>query len=109
MEKAGGKKLLLARSNPGVPRGGLTLREMAIATAVIGDGGTMSAAHALIEMTAESGGTTTANGPQYFDVLPTEPMAVSFDERLSCSADDVGHLQRRPAHLVLVRRLVVQC
>src|SRR5258706_883545 len=64
--------------------------------------------YALIEMTAESGGTTTPNGPQYFHVLPMEPMAVSFDERLSGSADDVGHLQRRPAHLVLVRRLVVQ-
>ena len=69
----------------------------------------MSAAHALIEMAAERGGSTPPNGPQYFDVLPTEPMAVSFDERLSRSADDVGHLQRRPAHLVLVRRLVVQC
>src|SRR5229473_2409425 len=108
MEIARGEKLLLARSDPAVPSGGLTLGAMAIATAVIGDGGTMSAAHALIEMTAESGGTTTPNGPQYFHVLPTEPMAVSFDERLSGSADDVGHLQRRPAHLVLVRRLVVQ-
>jgi hypothetical protein len=82
---------------------------MAIATAVIGDGGTMPATGAFVEMAAESGGTTTANGPQYFDVLPMEPIAVSFDERLSGSADDVGHLQRRPAHLVLVRRLVVQC
>ena len=68
----------------------------------------MSTAHALIEMTAESGGTTTPNGPQYFDVLPMEPMAVSFDERLSCSADDIGHLQRRPTHLLLVGRPVVQ-
>jgi hypothetical protein len=81
---------------------------MTIATAVIGDGGTMSAAHALIEMTTESGGTTTPNGPQYFHVLPTEPVAVSFDECLSGSADDIGHLQRRPVHLLLVRRLVVQ-
>jgi hypothetical protein len=109
MEIARGEKLLLARSNPAVPSGGLALWAMAIATAVIGDGGTMSAAHALIEMTAESGGTTTPNGPQYFAVFPMEPMVVSFDERLSGSADDVGHLQRRPAHLVLVRRLVVQC
>ena len=68
----------------------------------------MSAAHALIEMPAQHGGTTTPNGPQYFDVLPMEPMAVSFDERLSCSADDIGHLQRRPTHLLLVGRLVVQ-
>jgi len=51
------------RSDPAVPSGGLTLRAMAIAATVIGDGDTMSAAHALIEMTAESGGTTTPNGP----------------------------------------------
>jgi hypothetical protein len=106
MEIARGEKLLLTRSNPEVPSGGLTLRAMAIATAVIRDGGTMSAAHALIEMTAEGGGTTTPNGPQYFDVLPMEPMAVSFDERLSSSADQIGHLQRRPTHLFLAEWLV---
>src|SRR6266568_2709322 len=48
-------------SDPAVPSSGLTLRAMAIAAAVIGDGGTMSAAGALIEMTAECGGTTPAN------------------------------------------------
>jgi hypothetical protein len=80
---------------------------MAIATAVIGDGGTMSAAHALIEMTAESGGTTPRNSSQYFDMLPTEPVAVSFDERLSCSADDIGQFQKGPTHLLLAEWLVV--
>jgi hypothetical protein len=69
----------------------------------------MPAASALIEMTAEGGGTTPLNGPQHFDMLPAEPMAVSFDESLSRSADDIGHLERRPAHLVLVWWLVVQC
>jgi hypothetical protein len=69
---------------------------------VIGDGSTMSAAHALIEITAECGGTTPLDGPR----LPTKPVAVSFDERLSCSADDIGHLQRRPAHLFLAVGLV---
>ena len=44
MEIARGEKLLLTRSDPAVPSGGLTLRAMAIATAVIRDGGTMSAA-----------------------------------------------------------------
>src|SRR5258706_3221201 len=102
MEIAGGEKLLLARSNPAVPSDGLTLRAMAIATAVIGDGGTMSAAHALIEMTAESGGTTTANGPQYFDVLPMEPMAGSFHGRPSRSPDDVWHPPQRPGPLGVV-------
>src|SRR5204862_3975413 len=40
-------------------------------------------------------------------MLPTKPMAVSFDESISCSADDIGHLQRRPAHLFLADGLVV--
>src|SRR6266513_3148953 len=42
-------------------------------------------------------------------MFPTEPVAISFDERLSRSADDIGHLEKWPAHLLLVRRLVVQC
>ena len=69
----------------------------------------MSAAGALIEMAAECGGTAALNGPQHFDMLPTKPVAVYFDERLSCCADDIGHLEGRPAHLVLVWWLVVQC
>jgi len=108
MEIARGEKLFLTRSDPAVPSGGLTLRAVAIATAVIRDGGTMSAAHALIEMSAESSSTTPRNGSQHFEVLPREPVAISFDE-LSCSADDIGHLQRRPTHLLLVGWLVVQC
>jgi hypothetical protein len=34
-------------------------------------------------------------------MLPTEPVAVSFDECSSCSADQIGHLQRWPAHLAV--------
>jgi hypothetical protein len=99
MEIARGEKLLLTRSDPAVPSGGLTLRAMAVPTTVIRDGGTMSAAHAFIEMTAESSRTASRNGSQYFDVLPREPVAVSFDECLSRSADQIGHLERRPVHL----------
>jgi hypothetical protein len=66
----------------------------------------MSAAHALIEMAAECGGTTPRNGPQHFDVLPTEPVTVSFDEQFSRSADQIGHLQGWPVHLVLAEWLV---
>ena len=61
----------------------------------------MPATGAFVEMTAECGGTTPRNGPQHFDVPPAKPMAVSFDESISRSADDIGHLQRRPAHLLL--------
>ncbi len=35
-------------------------------------------------------------------------MAVSFDEQLSRSADDIGHLPRRPAHLLVVEWQGVQ-
>jgi hypothetical protein len=38
----------------------------------------MPATGALIEMTAECGGTTSLNGQQHFDVPPAKPMTVSF-------------------------------
>ena len=68
----------------------------------------MSAAGALIDMTAQCGGTTPSNGQQHFDMHPPEPMAVSLDEGISRGADDIGHLQGRPAHLLLAWWLVVQ-
>ena len=63
----------------------------------------MSTAGAFIEMSAECGGTTPRNGAQDFDMLPADPLAASFDECFSRSADEIGHLQGRPAHLVLLR------
>src|SRR5277367_5538612 len=88
---AGREKFSSTRSDPAVPSSGLTLGAMAIAAAVIGDGGAMSAAGALIEMTAECGGTTPANGQQHFAVLPTEPVAISFEKSISRGADQIGH------------------
>jgi hypothetical protein len=105
---AGWQKFSSTGSDPAVPSSGLTLRAMAIAAAVIGDGGTMSAAGALIEMTTECGGTTPANGQQHFDVFPTEPVTISFDEGVSRGADDIGHLEWWPTHLLLVGRPIVQ-
>ena len=63
----------------------------------------MPAAGALIEMAAEGGGTTPRNGQQHFEMLPAEPLAASFDECVSRSADQIGHLQRWPAHLFVLR------
>jgi hypothetical protein len=106
MEIARREKVSLTRSDPTVPSGSLTLRAVSVSAAIEGDGA-MPATGAFIEMAAQSGGTTTLNGSQYFHVLPTKPVAVLFDEHLSRSADDIGHLQRRPAHLFLADRLVV--
>src|SRR5260370_41063700 len=83
-----------------LPRRRLALRAGPVAAGVVGAGGAMSAAGALIEMPAKCGGTTARNGPQHFDMLPTKPVAISFDESSSRVADEIGHLQRWPAHLL---------
>ena len=58
----------------------------------------MCAAGALIEMSAECSRTTSRNGQQHFDMLPTDPLAVSLDEGTSSSADEIGNLERRRGH-----------
>jgi hypothetical protein len=78
MHVAGREKFSLSRGDPAFPSSDLTLGAMPIAAAVIRDGGTMPAAGALIEMTAECGGTAPRNGQEHFDVHPAEPLAVSF-------------------------------
>jgi hypothetical protein len=108
MDVARREQFSLTCGDPAFPGRGLTLRAVSIAAAVVGDGGTMPAAGALIEMTAECSGTTPRNGQQYFDVLPAEPLAISFDKGSSCAADEIGHLEGRPAHLFLQCRRVFQ-
>src|SRR5260370_42311698 len=103
MDVARRKKFSLARGDPLLPRSGLTLRAVAIPAAVVGDGGTMPAAGALIEMAAECGSTTPRNGQQHFDVLPADPLAGSFGGSSSRGTDEIGHLHGRPALLLLLR------
>ena len=68
----------------------------------------MPAASALIQMPAQCGGATPRDGPQHFDMVPAEPVAISFQESRSRSADEIGHLQGRPAHLLLLHGPVFQ-
>jgi len=103
MDVARREKFSLTCGDPTFSGCGLTLRAVSIAAAVVGNSGPMPAAGAFIEMTAECGGTTPRNGQQYFDVLPAEPVAISFDEGSSHAADEIGHLEGRPAHLFLLR------
>ena len=62
----------------------------------------MSAASALIEMSAEHGRATLRNGQQHFDMLPGDPLTASFDECVSRSADQIGHLEGWPVHLLVL-------
>src|ERR1035438_9799028 len=103
MDVAGWEKFSLTCCDPAFPGSSLTLRAVPVPAGVVGDGGAMSAAGALVGMTAEGGGTTPRNGQQHFDVLPADPLAVSFDESSSRGADEIGHLQGRPARLLLQR------
>src|ERR1700691_3586450 len=88
-------------SDPAFPGRSLALRAVSVATGVIREGA-MSATGALVEMTAQGGGTTAPNGSQHFDVLPAEPVAISFQESSARAADEIGHLQGRPTHLLLL-------
>ena len=99
------EKFSSTRSDPLFPSGGLTLRAVAISAAVVRNGGTIPATGALIDMTAQCGSTTSRDGQQHFDVLPTNPRAFSFDEVSSRGTDEIGHLEWWPAHLLLVWRL----
>ena len=87
-----GQQFTTTRRDPAFTRTGLTLRAVPIAATVVGDGGTMPAASALIDMAAQSGGATARDGPQDFKVGPAEPRTIPLDEVCTCTANDVGHL-----------------
>ncbi len=101
MHVRGRKKFPATLFQPAVASPCLTLWTVPIAARVVGDG-TMSAASAFIEMAAERGGATPQNGQQHFDMLPGDPLTASFDECVSRSADEIGHLERWPVHLLVL-------
>src|ERR1700693_6429983 len=96
-----GKKFPATLLEPTFASARLTLWALPISTRVVGDGA-MSAASALIEMSAEHGRATLRNGQQHFDVLPADPLTASFDEYVSRSADQIGHLEGWPVHLLVL-------
>src|SRR6266550_6766816 len=108
MDVARGEKFLTTRLEPTVASVGLTLRAVPIPAAVVGDGRTVRAVGALIEMPAQGGGATARDGPQHFDVLPGDPLAAAFDEAASRGANQIGHLEGWPGHLFALRYLVFQ-
>ena len=103
MDVARGEKLLTTRFEPTVAGVGLTLRAVPIAAAVVGDGRTVPAVGALIEMPAQGGGATARDGSQHREVLPGDPLATAFDEDASRGANQIGHLKWRPVHLRVLR------
>src|SRR5258707_7952931 len=66
MDVARWEKLLATCCQPAIASSCLTLRAVSISTGIVGDGA-MSAARALIEISAERGGATPRNGQEHFD------------------------------------------
>ena len=54
-------------------------------------------------MTAERSCATSHDGIEYLTMLPANPPPTLLLEGLSTTADDVGHLERWPAHSCLAR------
>ncbi len=98
MDIASGQQLPFARLGPTQARVALAPRAMAIAARVVRDGSRVSAAVAAVAMAAQRSGTAARDSQQHLQVLPVDPPAAVFKERLSSTANNVGHLQERPAH-----------
>jgi hypothetical protein len=58
----------------------------------------MSALGATVEMPAQSCGATALNREQDPYLRPCQPRAVSVNEVIAHSADDIGQLKSRPLH-----------
>jgi hypothetical protein len=58
----------------------------------------MSAAGAVIAMSAQRGGAAARDGQQHLLVLPVDPPAAMFYKCLSSTANNVGHLHESPTH-----------
>src|ERR1700758_2168479 len=80
MDIGRGQQFAATCRDPAFPRTGLTLGAVPIAAAVVGDGGTMSAASALIDMAAECSRATAYDGAQDLNMCPTEPVTIARDE-----------------------------
>src|ERR1022692_2186209 len=98
---AGGQQLPLPRLEPAQAGVALTLGAVPVSTRVVRDDG-MSAVRALIAMSAQRGGAAACDGQQHLLVLPADPLATALNEGLPGTANDVGHLQRRPVHALCV-------
>src|SRR5271170_4784582 len=71
---------------------------MPVSARVVRDSGRMSAAGAAVAMPTQRGGAAAHDGQQHLEVLPVDPPAAVFHKCLSSTANNVGHLQERPAH-----------
>src|SRR5882757_5888567 len=95
---AGRQQFPLARLQPAETRVRLASRAMPVAARVIGDGRRMSAGGTAIAVAAECGSATACDREQDLLMLPADPAAAGFHKGRTGTANDIGHLQRRPVY-----------
>jgi len=66
----------------------------------------MSAARAFIHVSAERRRAAAQDSSQHFDMQPGKPLATTVPECRPSSADDIGHLDGRPLHLLGAGRIL---
>src|ERR1700737_2067243 len=98
MDVARGEKFLMGRLEPTVASVGLTLWAVPVPTAVVGDGRTVRAVGALIEMPAQGGGATARDGSHHLEGLAGDPLIAALAAGGSCGATQMGDLEGWPVH-----------
>jgi hypothetical protein len=78
-------------AQPLLPGIGLALGTVPVAAGVVRDG-LMPAAKAWIAVPTPCGRAATLAGAKHFELGPGERIAITFEELVSCPADDSGHL-----------------
>jgi hypothetical protein len=91
------QQFLLPGGEPPLSRGCLTLGAVPIPTGVVRDG-LIAAPRTLVTMSTQGRGATTHKSVKHFLLYPVNPVTVVLDEATTLCANDVGHLQGRPAH-----------
>src|SRR5260370_40970825 len=93
MDVARREKFLTTRFEPTVAGVGLTLRAVPVPAAVVGEGRTVRAVGALIEMPAQGGGATARDGAKQLEGLPGDQFTAAFDESASRGANQIRRIE----------------
>ena len=106
MGVARGKEFLPTGGQPAFARVALAFWAVPVSARVVRDDA-MSAAGAFVDVATESRRSATFDGIQHFPMARRQPPVATFDEVRSRGADEIGHLQRRPIHLLFRARPVI--
>src|SRR6266851_5750843 len=102
MDIARGQQLPFALLEPADAGVALASRTMPVAARVIGDGRRMSAVGTAIAMAAECGGAAARDREQDLLMLPGDPAATALHKGRTGTANNIGHLQRRPIYALRI-------